>query len=123
VLTAALTDETRGLLDRKNLALLPDGATIVNVARGGLIELEALTREVRKGRLRCAIDVTDPHEPLPAGHPLRRLPGAICSPHIGGGTLKARHEMVDELLDNLERFFRGESVQNRVTTSMLARMT
>lgn len=123
VLTAALTEETRGLLDRKSLARLPEGATIINIARGGLIDLAALTAEVRRGRLRCAIDVTDPVEPLPNNHPLRKLPGAIVTPHIGGGSLNTRHAMADDLIDDLERFFRGEPVKNRVTASMLARMT
>jgi phosphoglycerate dehydrogenase-like enzyme len=123
VLTAALTDQTRGILDRDNLSRLPDGATVINIARGGLIDLEALTREVRSGRLKCAIDVTDPIEPLPLKHPLRRLPGAIITPHVGGGSEKARHEMADDLIDDLERVFRGESVKHRVTTAMLARMT
>jgi len=123
VLVAALTDETRGVLNRDKLALLPDGATIINVARVGLLDLEALTREVEKGRLCCALDVSDPVEPLPPEHPLRTIPGAIVTPHIGGGTEKARHEMADDLLDDLERFFRGESVTNRVTPDMLARMT
>jgi phosphoglycerate dehydrogenase-like enzyme len=123
VLTAALTDETRGLLDRKKLSWLSNGAAIVNVARGGLLDLTALTSEVRAGRLRCAIDVTDPEEPLPIKHPIRQLPGAIVTPHIGGGTEKARHEMADDLIDDLERFFRGDEVKHRITTAMLARMT
>jgi phosphoglycerate dehydrogenase-like enzyme len=123
VLAAALTEETRGILDRKNLAQLPDGATVINIARGALIDLVALAKEVRSKRLRCAIDVTDPMEPLPATHPLRRLPGAIVTPHIGGGHVQARHEMADDLIHDLERFFRGEAVKHRVTTEMLARMT
>jgi len=123
VLTAALTDETRGMLSRANLAKLPDGACVINVARGGLLDLQALTREVRNGRLRCAIDVSDPNEPLRPNHPLRRMPGAIVTPHIGGGAVKARHEMADDLIDDLERFFRGRPVKHRVTTAMLARMT
>jgi phosphoglycerate dehydrogenase-like enzyme len=123
VLTAALTDQTRGILGRKNLSWLPDGATLINVARGGLVDLDALTREVRSGRLRCASDVTDPVEPLPPKHPLRRLTGAIVTPHVGGGSEKARHEMADDLIDDLERFFRGQSVKHRVTTAMLTRMT
>jgi len=123
VLAAALTDETRGLLGRRNLALLPNGATVINVARGAVLDLDALTNEVRKGRLQCAIDVTDPVEPLSPVHPLRNLPGAIVTPHIGGGTSKARHEMADDLIDDLGRFFRGEIVKNRVTTAMLSRMT
>ena len=73
-LTAALTRETRGILNKTRLARLPDGAAIINIARGGLIDLEAMTQEVKRKRLRCALDVTDPTEPLPVGHVLRRLP-------------------------------------------------
>jgi phosphoglycerate dehydrogenase-like enzyme len=123
VLAAGLTDETRGLIGRRELARLPDGATVVNVARGGLLDLEALTGEVRRGRLRCAIDVTDPVEPLPLRHPLRRLPGAILTPHVGAGAVAVRRAMADIVLDTLERFFRGERLANRVTPAMLDRMT
>jgi phosphoglycerate dehydrogenase-like enzyme len=123
LLTASLTDKTRGMLNAGRLSTLPDGATVINVARGGLIDLEALTREVASGRLRCAIDVTDPAEPLPIGHPLRTLPGALVTPHIGGGGQRTRGEMTDEVLDELQRFFAGEAVKNRVTLKMLSRMT
>ena len=67
VVAAGLTDETRGVLGREALEHLRDGASVVNVARGGLVDLDALAREVRSGRLRCALDVTDPLEPLPCG--------------------------------------------------------
>jgi phosphoglycerate dehydrogenase-like enzyme len=92
VLTAALTDETEGLLSRQNLALLPDGATVINIARGGLIEIEALRREVTRGRLCCALDVTDPREPLPIGDSFRKLPGAIVTPHIAGSGRRVREK-------------------------------
>jgi phosphoglycerate dehydrogenase-like enzyme len=123
VLTAALTEETRDLLNRARLARLPDGAAIINIARGGLIDLAALTREVRRGRLRCALDVTDPAEPLPIGHPLRTLPGAIVTPHIAGSNRKIRPQMADVAISDLENFFAGRAVRNRVTSSMLDRMT
>lgn len=123
VLTAALTDETRGLLNKARLARLPDGAAIINIARGGLVDLDALTQEVKRKRLRCALDVTDPLEPLPVGHALRRLPGAIVTPHMAASNHKVRHEMADIVMDDLERFFQGKGVKNRVTTSMLDRMT
>jgi phosphoglycerate dehydrogenase-like enzyme len=96
---------------------------VINVARGSLIDLEALTREVRSGRLRCALDVTDPEEPLRANHPLRKLPGAILTPHIAGGGLVTRGEIADIVLDDLERFFLGKPVHNRVTPDMLKQMT
>jgi phosphoglycerate dehydrogenase-like enzyme len=123
VLAAGLTDETRGMIGRDALACLPDGATVVNVARGGLLDLGALTREVRRGRLRCALDVTDPEEPLPLRHPLRRLPGAVLTPHVGAGALEVRRQMGDIVLEALERFFRGEAVPTRVRPAMLDRMT
>jgi len=123
VLAAALTDETRGLVDRGALALLPDGATVVNVARGGLVDLRALTREVRSGRLRCALDVTDPEEPLPLRHPLRRARGAIVTPHVGAAHREVRGHMAETVLEDLERFFRGKPVRNRVRPYMLRRMT
>jgi phosphoglycerate dehydrogenase-like enzyme len=123
VLAAALTEGTRGLLDRAALRLLPDGATLVNVARGGIVDLEALTAEVRSGRLRCALDVTDPLEPLPPRHPLRRTTGAILTPHVGAATTLVRRAMADIVLDALERFFRGDRVQTRVTPRRLERMT
>ena len=123
VLAAGLTDATRGLLDRAALRLLPDGATVVNVARGGIVDLAALAAEVRSGRLRCALDVTDPLEPLPARHPLRRMRGAVLTPHVGAAAVEVRLAMTDLVLDALERFFRGERVKTRVTLPMLERMT
>ncbi len=121
--TAAATEKTRHLLNRERLAMLRDGAVVINIARGSLIDLDALTQEVKSGRLRCALDVTDPEEPLPVSHPLRTLPGAIMTPHIGGGGRHTRGEMADTAMDELQRFFSGEAVQHRVTTRMLSRMT
>jgi phosphoglycerate dehydrogenase-like enzyme len=123
VITAGLTDETRGLLDQRTLRLLPRGATVVNVARGGLVDMDALTAEVQAGRLQCALDVTDPLEPLPSAHPLRRLRGAVVTPHVGAATVEVRRAIADIVLDSLERFFRGERVRTRVTLAMLDRMT
>jgi phosphoglycerate dehydrogenase-like enzyme len=123
VLTAALTDQTRGLLGKENLARLPDGASLINIARGGLIDLPALKKEVRRGRLLCALDVTDPSEPLPVGDALRTLQGAIVTPHIAGSGRHVREEIARVVVDDLERFFRDKAVENRVTSSMLARMT
>jgi phosphoglycerate dehydrogenase-like enzyme len=123
MVTAAATEKTRHLLSHERLGMLQDGAVVINIARGSLIDLVALTQEVKSGRLRCALDVTDPEEPLPVGHPLRVLPGAIMTPHIGGGGRNARGEMADAAMDELQRFFGSEAVQHRVTASMLSRMT
>jgi phosphoglycerate dehydrogenase-like enzyme len=123
VIAAGVTETTRGLVGRDALALLRDGATVVNVARGAIVDLDALVREVRKGRLRCALDVTDPLEPLPPRHPLRRLRGAIVTPHVGAAMLEVRRAMADTLLDAVERFFAGRPVPTRVTAAMLETMT
>ena len=88
-----------------------------------LLDLEALTREVRSGRLRCALDVTDPLEPLPSRHPLRRLRGSTLTPHVGAGALAVRRAMADIVLETLERHFSGRRLANRVTPAMLDRMT
>lgn len=85
VLCTPLTDDTRGLLDAVALALLPDDALVVNVGRGPLIDTEALVTECATGRLRAALDVTDP-EPLPAEHPLWSTQGVLVSPHTGGNS-------------------------------------
>jgi phosphoglycerate dehydrogenase-like enzyme len=123
VVCAALTPETRGLLSAKALALLPDGATVINVGRGGLLDLDALTREVRRGRLRCALDVTDPHEPLPRFHPLRHVAGAIVTPHVGAIDRSVRTAMARTAIENLEAHFAGRRPPDRVTVEMLRYMT
>lgn len=123
VIAAAATDKTRHLVNKERLATMPDGAVLINVARGSLVDLAALTEEVRRGRLRCALDVTDPEEPLPVDHPLRTLDGAMTTPHIGGGGRRSRAAMADAAMDELERFFNKEPIQHRVTSRMLCRMT
>jgi phosphoglycerate dehydrogenase-like enzyme len=123
IVAAGLTPETEGLLNRKRLSLLPKRAAIINVARGGIIDLEALTPMVLRGRLRCALDVTDPLEPLPLSHPLRRAEGAILTPHIGANSRSVRHAIASVVLSDLERFFSSRPAENRVTASMLDRMT
>jgi phosphoglycerate dehydrogenase-like enzyme len=123
VLTAALTEQSRGLLGRKTLVRLPDGACVINIARGGLINLDALRKEVQQGRLRCALDVTDPEEPLPVGDPLRDMCGSIVTPHIAGSGRRVRKDIARVVLEDLNRLFSGKRVENQVTTSMLDRMT
>jgi len=100
VLAVPLTRSTRGLVDAGFLAALPDGALLVNVSRGPVVDTTALVAELRSGRLRAALDVTDP-EPLPPGHPLWDCPGLLLSPHVGGDSTafapRARRLVVDQL--------------------------
>jgi phosphoglycerate dehydrogenase-like enzyme len=85
VVSVPLSEETQQLVDAKFLAAMPDGALLVNVARGPVADTEALLAETSTGRLRAALDVTDP-EPLPAGHPLWNTPGVLITPHVGGAS-------------------------------------
>src|SRR6185312_11752927 len=85
VLVVPLTDDTRGLVDARFLAAMPDDAVLVNAARGPVVDTDALVAELQSGRLRAALDVTDP-EPLPEDHPLWSAPGLLITPHIGGST-------------------------------------
>ncbi|HEX6718102.1 MAG TPA: hydroxyacid dehydrogenase [Pyrinomonadaceae bacterium] len=123
VLCAALTPETQGMFDAHRLSLLGDGAYLINVARGGLIDMEALLDELRSGRITAALDVTDPLEPLPAEHELRKLPNVILTPHIAAGGIEMRREIGAMAVEEVVRFAKGQPPLNRVTTEMLATMT
>jgi phosphoglycerate dehydrogenase-like enzyme len=123
VLAAGLTPETRNLFDARHLALMPDGAYLVNVARGGLIEMDALLAELRNGRITAALDVTDPLEPLPPDHELRRLPNVLLTPHIAAGGIEMRREIGALAVEEVVRFCKGQPAVNVVTREMLATMT
>ena len=123
VLCAALTRDTRGMFDQRRLSLLGDGSYLINVARGGLIDLEALLSELRSGRISAALDVTDPLEPLPPDHELRKLPNVILTPHIAAGGIEMRREIGTIAVEEVIRFVKGEPPLNRVTVEMLATMT
>jgi phosphoglycerate dehydrogenase-like enzyme len=123
VLCAALTPETRGMFDARLLSRLRDGSYLINVARGGLIDMEALLQELRSGRITVALDVTDPLEPLPADHELRKLPNVTLTPHIAAGGIEMRREMGAVAVEEVVRFANGLPPLNRVTTEMLATMT
>ena len=85
ILILPLTKESKHLFDAKRLSLMKDGALLVNVARGPIVETDALVKELNSGRITAALDVTDP-EPLPNDHPLWRAKGVLISPHVGGNT-------------------------------------
>jgi phosphoglycerate dehydrogenase-like enzyme len=113
VLTVPLTDQTRGLVDATFLARMRDGAVLVNVSRGAVVDTDALLAELFAGRIGAALDVTDP-EPPPAGHPLWSAPNLILTPHVGGNTSAFRPRAVRLITAQLERFARGEPLVNVV---------
>ncbi|MBK0374218.1 2-hydroxyacid dehydrogenase [Streptomyces sp. RB110-1] len=116
ILSTPLNPSTRGLVDAEFLAAMPDGALLVNVARGGVVDTKALLAELESGRLRAALDVTDP-EPLPAGHPLWHAPNVLITPHVGGSTSAFEPRAKRLLAAQLTRFAAGEPVENVVRTT------
>ncbi|MDT0341224.1 2-hydroxyacid dehydrogenase [Streptomyces litchfieldiae] len=115
ILTTPLTDATRGLAGAEFLARMPDGALLVNVSRGAVVDTKALLAELESGRLRAALDVTDP-EPLPAEHPLWRAPGVLITPHVGGPSTAFRPRADRLLRAQLARFAAGEPLKYIVAT-------
>jgi phosphoglycerate dehydrogenase-like enzyme len=116
VLLTPLTEATRHLVNAQALAALPDGAVLVNAARGPVVDTDALAPEVQSGRLRAVLDVTDP-EPLPSDHPLWAAPGVLSiTPHIAGDS-PAGHARAAALAgDQLARWCAGEPLLNVVRT-------
>jgi len=113
VLSVPLTDETRGLVDAGFLARMRDGALLVNVARGAVVDTDALLVELHKGRLFAALDVTDP-EPPPPGHPLWSAPGLLLTPHVGGNSTAFFPRARRLIVEQLRRFAAGESLHHVV---------
>jgi phosphoglycerate dehydrogenase-like enzyme len=108
-----LTPATEHLIGAAELALLPDGALVVNTARGKVVDTEALLAETRTGRISAALDVTDP-EPLPSDHELWRTPGVLISPHVGGQSSAFWPRMERMVRGQLVRFAAGEPLLNVV---------
>ncbi|MFL4496928.1 hydroxyacid dehydrogenase [Streptomyces sp. VTCC 41912] len=97
---------TRHLIGARELALMPDGATLVNTSRGSLVDEAALLAELSSGRLGAVLDVTEPELP-PADSPLYDLPNVLLTPHIAGSLGTELHRMADHALDELERYAAG----------------
>ncbi|MYX98226.1 dihydrofolate reductase [Streptomyces sp. SID486] len=116
ILCTPLTADTRGLVDAGFLGRMKDGALLVNVARGPVVDTEALLAELERGRITAALDVTDP-EPLPPGHPLWRAPGVLISPHVGGPSSAFLPRAKRLLADQLTRFVNREPLRNVILTT------
>jgi phosphoglycerate dehydrogenase-like enzyme len=111
VLATPLTDETRGLVDRKFLGQMKDGALLVNVARGGVVVTSDLVAELATKRIRAALDVAET-EPLPAESPLWSSPNLLITPHVGGASSAMWPRAYRVVREQLERFAAGEPLAN-----------
>lgn len=110
------------LVDEKLLRMMPDGAILINTARGPVIDEKALTAELKRGRIRAVLDVYE-EEPLPAESELRRLPNAYCIPHMGGPTFDRRWMITMALIDDVLRFASGEDMKLEITRSYASHMS
>jgi phosphoglycerate dehydrogenase-like enzyme len=116
IISTPLTEQTKGLVNAGFLGRMKNGALLVNVARGQVVDTKALLAEIESGRITAALDVTDP-EPLPAGHPLWHAPGVLISPHVGGSTSAFLPRAKRLLAGQLTRFAAGEPARNVVLTT------
>jgi len=114
VLIVPGTDATTGLFDAEMLGHLKDGALLVNMSRGPVVETDALLAELESGRIRAALDVVDP-EPLPADHPLWRAPHLLLVPHVGGNSTAMEPRAHKLVREQLHRFAAGEPLANVMT--------
>jgi phosphoglycerate dehydrogenase-like enzyme len=112
IVLVPLGEQTRGLVGEDFLGRLPAGALVVNVARGGVVDTDAVVRHTP--RLRFALDVTDP-EPLPDGHPLWDATGVLVTPHVAGGTTAMLPRVATLVRSQLQRWVDGESLANVVS--------
>ena len=118
VITLPLTNETRGLISRRTIGRMRDGAIIVNVGRGGVVDEQALIEALAAGRLAgAALDVFA-EEPLPESSPLWALENVIVSPHTSALSWHENERIVDLFADNLRRYLRGDELRSRVRTTV-----
>lgn len=111
ILILPLTAESKHLFNAKRLSLMKDGSLLVNVARGPIVDTDALVKELNSGRITAALDVTDP-EPLPSDHPLWKAKGVLISPHVGGNT-SAFEKRARRLIESqLQLLADGKSLNN-----------
>jgi phosphoglycerate dehydrogenase-like enzyme len=116
IVIVPLSEATTGLVDRDFLASMRDGALLVNVSRGKVVDTDALVEAVAAGRITAALDVTDP-EPLPADHPLWRTPGVLISPHVGGASSAFAPRAVALLREQIAAFVAERPLRNLVNVS------
>lgn len=120
-LHAPLLPETRGMIDRRRLALLRDGAVLINTARGALVDMQALTEELASGRIDAVLDVTEP-EVLPADSPLYDLPNVFLTPHVAGAMGAETQRLAALAIDEIERLALGEPLAHEVRREDLERV-
>lgn len=119
---SAKRPDTYHLVNRRLLEMIPDGALLVNTARGSIIDEEAMTDELAKGRFKAILDVFE-QEPLPADSKLRKLDNVILIPHMAGPTVDRRKYVTLGLVDDIKAYFEGKPLKNEISKEYAAYMT
>ena len=117
VLILPLTKESHHVMGSRQMGLMQQGALLVNAARGPIVDTDALVEALNSGRIRAALDVTDP-EPLPEGHPLWSCPNLLLTPHVAGSSPQFAPRSLRNAAAELRRFIDGEPMQNVVQTAV-----
>ena len=117
ILILPATEESRGLIGARQLSLMRQGALLVNAARGPIVDTDALVAALQSGRIRAAIDVTEP-EPLPEGHPLWHCPHLLITPHVGASTPQFAPRSLQTAAAELRRYMNGEPLRNVVQAAI-----
>jgi len=117
ILILPATAESKGLIGKRQFALMQQGTLLVNAARGPIVDTDALVEALQSGRIRAALDVTEP-EPLPEGHPLWSCPNLLLTPHVAGSSPQFAARSLNAAAGELRRFMNGEPLQNVVQTAI-----
>lgn len=117
VLILPSSAETRWLIDARQFSLMQQGALLVNAARGPIVNTDALVEALQSGKIRAALDVTDP-EPLPAGHPLWKCPNLLITPHVGASSPEFARRSLQIAANELRRYIAGEPLRNVVQSAV-----
>lgn len=113
ILILPLNDASRGMIGPRQFGLMRQGALLVNAARGAVVQSDALVDALNTGKIRAALDVTDP-EPLPAEHPLWRCPNLLITPHVAASTPQFTPRALEVVADELRRYLNNQPLQNAV---------
>ena len=106
-----MTPETKGLIGKKEIAAMKQGAILVNTARGPVIETEALANALREGRIKAGIDVFEKDPPLPKDHPLIGAPNLVCTPHVGFDTRESIDRRAEMVFENITSWMDGKQIR------------
>jgi phosphoglycerate dehydrogenase-like enzyme len=120
-LHAPVTEDTKGMIDNDALSLIRDGATLINTARGVLIDEPALIKHLETGRISAILDVSHPEPPVP-NSPLYTLPNVLLTPHIAGPIGSERQRMVDAIIKDIERYISGKPLLGQVEIEAISRL-